>query len=457
MLPLLQKKSSSPLFEQLYEFFKNEIRTGRLKTSDRLPSVRNLSRDLDVSKNTVIKAYEQLQLEGYFKNYARKGFFVNKLDKLYLHEDALESFETKSGKKFKYNLSQSCTDQKNFPIRAWRKVSQQALDHFHGQLHGYEERAGLKEELAKYLYVSRGVRSSPDQIIICAGTGTLLLMLAFLFRQTHNQIIFEEPGYEEGREIFKKTGFKILPIQVTPSGIDLNSFPSSRKNLVYVTPSHQFPIGGVMPVQERMTLINWAAKTQSYIIEDDYDSELRYKGRPLPSLQALDQNNRVIYTGTFSKVLMPSLRVAYMVIPKNAFPKNSLTEYLGWEVSFLTQKTLALFFKQKFWDRHLRKMRMIYRKKYEFLTQQIPVTFGKKISFTKTYTGLYVVLTIKTTQSATQLIEKANAHGIYLLNTDSCYYRKRKTKYPSVFLGFGGLETEEIKSVLTVLKTIWGL
>jgi GntR family transcriptional regulator/MocR family aminotransferase len=455
MIPILNHTSKKPLFEQIYLFYKNEILSKNSKAGTRMPSLRKLAQDLGVSNNTIIRAYEQLLNEGYLTNRPRKGLYVEKLDKININEEQ-QPKKSKESKfqKVKYNLSHTQVDRSNFPLKEWRKMSQQSLDHFHNEIYNYEEAAGLKEELTKYLYTSRGVRTTPEQIIICSGTNMVTAFLSMLFRQSHKQLIFEEPGYKEVRSVFEKNGFRILPIHVTKRGIDLNKLPNTKSNLLYVIPSHQYPTGVVMPVQQRLKLNRWAEKTDSYIIEDDYDSEFRYRGKPIPSLQAIDRSDRVIYAGTFSKVLMPTFRVAYLVLPKNLSWKSESMNYMAWSVSYTLQKTLALFMQQGYWERHIRRMRKIYKKKYYHTERLLKKIMGDHITFNVSHAGIYFVLQVHSNLSTTVLAEKAASAGIRILSTEGCYLSIGK-KPKSFFFGFGDLSEVEIENVIRLLKKTW--
>jgi GntR family transcriptional regulator / MocR family aminotransferase len=455
MLPVLDSSSEKPLFEQIYLFYKNEIHSKNSKAGTRMPSLRQLAVNLGVSNNTIIRAYEQLLHEGYLVNRPRQGLYIEKLDKINVNESQQQkkSNENKSPK-VKYNLSHTQIDRLNFPLKAWRKMSQQALDNFHNEIYNYEEAAGLKEEIAKYLYASRGVRSTADQIIICSGTNMVATFLSMLFRESHKQLIFEDPGYKEVRSVFEKNGFSILPVPVTKKGIDLNKLPNTKSNLIYVIPSHQYPTGVVMPVQQRIKLTRWAEKTDSYIIEDDYDSEFRYRGKPIPSLQAIDQSNRVIYAGTFSKVLMPTLRVAYLVLPKNLKWKSESMNYMAWSVSYSVQKTLALFMQQGYCDRHIRRMRKVYKTKYYETEKLFKKVMGDRIRFDVSHAGIYFILEINSNLSVTTLVEKAAQAGIRILSTEGCYLSTKK-KPKSFFFGFGDLSEGEIENVIRLLKKAW--
>lgn len=454
MMPVLVKNSKQPAFEQVAAYFREQVIQHRIASGEKLPSVRKLASDLGVSNNTIIRAYEQLIQEGYVYTHQRKGLFIEKLEKIHIHAGGQKASEQKKKQiAYRYDLSQAQVDEKIFPLRKWRRMSQLALDSLHYQFTDFENAADLKNELAKYLYRSRGVKASPDQILVLSGTNISITLISILFRDQLKQILFEDPGYAEAREIFESCGHKITSIPVGKRGLDVDSLDKTKNNLLYVTPSHQYPTGAVMPVQQRIRLIQWAAKTDSYIVEDDYDSELRYRGRPIPSLQAIDQHDRVIYCGTFSKVLMPSLRVSYLVLPLK-FKKDDTLNYLASTVSFHTQKTLALFIENGLWERHIRKTRKIYKSKYYETIRLIKKIFGDKIQFPITHGGLYILMTVKTKKTSTWLKDQAAQAGIRLVSADNCYTNTRP-KHPSFFFGFANLESNELRIVLMTLRKVW--
>lgn len=462
MIPNLSIDTGPPLYEQLYQFYKTAIHNRRLKNGDRLPSVRMLAKELSISNNTVIKCYQQLSDEGYLVNKERKGLYITDIEKLQaannVHADAATIPKVKQSK-IKYNLGRSVVDENRFPMKDWRRMQQLALDHLsfqYVQYDFYTETAGLKEQLVNYLYRTRGVVADKEQIVISAGCNSLFILLAILFKNDHHRILFEEPGFEHARFIFEQFGFSIDPIHVHKQGIALEQLHAKKQSLLFLTPSHQYPTGAVMPTTHRIKVLNWAQKTNSYIIEDDYDSIFRHKNKPIPSLQGLDAAGRVIYIGTFSKLFIPSLRVAFMVLPKSLTKKMAEFSYLAYSVPYQTQRALALFLERGYLERHLRRMQKNYKEKYFATLHHLRIIFGKKIDILETEAGLSILIEIKTKLKEEKLIQLARENGVALRGAAVTYYDKKSIpKYPRIFIGFGNLSLKQIPFVLDLLKKSW--
>lgn len=462
MIPILHQKNDKPLFEQIYEFYRDAILHQRLKHNDRVPSYRLLAKELGVGNNTVLKAYEQLTLEGYLKNEHRRGLYVTRIDhrdwQVHTLADTSEAPAKPSRKKASppFSASIHLVDEAHFPMKQWRKCSNWALDHVSFQYQEHESDDPLKEQLIRYLFNYRGVRATPDRLLIGSGASVLIFWLAFVLRKTCSRIAFEEPAYARTRSLFTELNYKIKPIPVSANGIDLHMLEKEHADLLYLTPSHQYPTGAAIPVSHRIQILNWARKNNAYIIEDDFDCEFRYKTRLMPSLQGLDTAGRVIYVGTFSSALMPSLRVAYMVLPDNFnIPHQSLT-YLTNTVPYFVRKTLAHFMERGFWEQHLRKMKMLYKKKYDTCIAALEKIPGSKIQFNKTPSGLNILLRINTRLSESELIKRAAAKGILITPVSPFYLdKKNQPKNPEVLLEFGSMPENEIGKVVSTLYRAW--
>lgn len=452
------------LYEQIYEFYRDAILQKRLKFNYRLPSHRTLANELGIGKNTVIRAYEQLVHEGYLKNENRKGLYVSRLD----HTDwqvkavplkqpgqhrQLKSFKEK---KPKIKLTDQVIDEKNFPIKEWRKCSNWALDNINFQYEENDNVDPLKEHLIKYLYYSRGVTTSPDRMIIGSGTNALLFWLAFVLKKACSKIIFEEPCYLRTRHLFSDFDYRIKPIGVNREGIDLRKLLKEKADLLYLTPSHQYPTGAAIPVGNRLKILNWARKNDTYIIEDDYDCEFRYKTRLMPSLQGLDEFQRVIYTGTFSNSIMPSLRVAYLILPENFPIDHQSYGYWTNTVPYITRKTLGYFIEKGFWERHLKKMRKLYQEKYYVCIAALKKLPENHIRFNNTPSGLNIFLSINTKLSEIELIKRALDNGIRITPASGFYYHKsNRPPLPEVLFEFGNLNINEVENVVQKLYRAW--
>lgn len=475
MLPLLNSQSSVPLFDQIYTFFKQSIIDGTLVKGSKLTSIRKLSKSLEVSNNTVIAAYQQLIDEGYLINLPRKGIFVADLEPQEIYpvtrspqinlaqpNSSIPLFEEKPRTTYAYNLNQAAIDQESFPMKDWRKCVNWALDNPCLQYGDYFGDHKLKQAISHYLFHSRGVKSKPEQIIIGSGTISLMSLLATLFKnktpkKAIQTIAFEEPGYQSSRQVWLDYGYEVLPVKVdSQEGIRLDLLAPMNPELVYLTPSHQYPLGCIMPVANRLQILQWAQEKDCYLIEDDYDSEFRFKGKPIPALQALDTHERVIYSGTFSKAFLPALRMAYLVLPQHLLPYLEDLLHLGQNVSVNMQRAMTIFMKEGFWDRHLRKMRKIYKHKYEHTIRCLEDVFQGKVSLTYHYAGLNVLLKVNTELTEQALINKTKQADIWVMGkSDSWLLPENVPSEPHLFFGFGMLSTDQITQAVQKLYKVW--
>ncbi|WP_075980651.1 MocR-like pyridoxine biosynthesis transcription factor PdxR [Bacillus massilinigeriensis] len=461
--PNFYEDKKKPLYMQLYEYIKNQIKKDKLEPDEQLPSKRKLAQHLQVSMNTVENAYEQLLAEGYVYSRERVGIFVAHIEKL-PDNHVKQSIKWKEIEKerptsrIKYDFNQGYVDLDHFPFSIWKKLTGECLSNDQKELllRGHPQGEwGLREEISKYLYHSRGVRCEPHQIVIGAGTQLLVSMMCRIMGKDW-RISMENPGYHRSREMFLSYGIHVFPISVEDDGIDLKELKKHSSNLVYVTPSHQFPTGKVMSIQKRSQLLEWAFKNNAYIVEDDYDGEFRYRGKPIPSLQGLDSHERVIYLGTFSKSLIPSIRLSYMVLPNHLIEKyKNEFSFEKQTVSRIHQKTVELFMKEGHWERHLNKMRTLYRKKQKTLVRSIEDYFGNEVTIIGEQSGLHLLLQIHLNMSEEELIIKAEKRTVKVYPTSVYYLEAAVNTEPHILLGFGGLSEEEIKEGVRLLYEAW--
>jgi GntR family transcriptional regulator / MocR family aminotransferase len=463
IMPILDQELKQPLYMQLYNFLKQEIQFGRIARGEKLPSKRKLSIHLNISQNIVTAAYEQLITEGYLISKPRKGVFVSfKKDGLYPVTAILETEklpQNQSGQNRKtIDFNHGKIDLSLFPFSVWRKLSQEILFHdqsdvfFNGNVQGEYE---LRTEIVKYLYQSRGVKCSPEQLVIGAGTQYLIHLLSLMLGE-NAYIGMEDPGFHRTRITLEHSNVNIIPIELDSNGINMDKLKISKANNVYVTPSHQFPYGMILPINKRLELLAWANKINGYIIEDDYDGEFRYKGKPIPSLQGLDNNGRVIYLGTFSKSLIPSLRISYMVLPEKLLNiyVNKLTIYKQ-TVSRLHQQTLYRFMQNGHWNTHLNRLRSNYRKKQQTLLSSIRRYMPKgRVEVIGEQAGVHILLRLKTNFDEESLTKMAMANQVKVYPT-SIYFVNRKKTLPEILLGFGGLTENEIEEGISLLSKSW--
>jgi GntR family transcriptional regulator/MocR family aminotransferase len=461
MIPVIDTRKTKPLYEQIYQFYKEAILNNQLKHNQRLSPHRVLAKELGVGNNTVIRAYEQLVLEGYVRNEKRRGLFVAEIERrLPVRKSPANSAGTRSPavarKQKGFAPSLYMVDEDNFPIRQWRKCSNRALDSISFQYEEHERNDGLKEQLIKYLFEHRGVRASQERLIVGSGATSLLFWLGFVLRRKCSRIAVEEPGYTRVTTIFSELDFNVIPVSVRQDGMDVNQLINTKTDLVYLTPSHQYPTGATMPVNNRIQILNWASRNNVYILEDDFDCEFRHKTNVMPSLQALDQRDRVIYIGSFSNSLMPSLRVGYLALPAGFdVPYQSFT-FLTNTVPYLTRKTLAIFMEEGFWERHLKKMKLLYQKKHALCIEALSRLPGKFIDFRPTPSGLNILLSIRSRLTETELIQRALDDGIVVAGARQCYHNKRSRKaHPEVLFEFGSIPEDKIETIIGRLFSAW--
>ncbi|MBM7602704.1 GntR family transcriptional regulator/MocR family aminotransferase [Metabacillus crassostreae] len=462
---ILDNKNSKPMYIQLANHIKQEILCGRIKPNEKLPSKRNLANHLGLSINTIQSAYEQLSAEGYVESKPRKGLFVTTVnhDLKINQNQSCEKVDSKTKliqEKPMIDFNSGKVDLQLFPYSIWRKLTLQSLYEDEGKLFYMGNPQGevnLREQISAHLYASRGVRCSPEQIVIGAGIQVLLGLLCLIIGKEHTYAL-ENPGFHRTRITLQDLGVQTVPISLDEDGINITHLKKTDANVVYVTPSHQFPNGMIMPISRRMELLKWAEEKNRYIIEDDYDGEYRYKGKPIPSLQGLDKNEKVVYLGTFSKSLIPSIRISYIVLPSSLLNRyeEHFTIYKQ-TVSRLHQDTLFRFINDGHWDSHLNKMRTLYRKKHETLTSAIKNLLGEKVKVIGQKSGLHIVLEVKNNMNENELISKAASKGVKVYPLSIYYQDGLQSKVHRILLGFGGLTETEIHIGIRLLKVAWEL
>ncbi|WP_459480553.1 MocR-like pyridoxine biosynthesis transcription factor PdxR [Clostridium saccharoperbutylacetonicum] len=464
LFPKLNYNSKTPLYIQIYAYIRDEILSGNLSFESKLPSIRALSKDLKLSKSTVEAAYGQLIAEGYVTSKKRSGLYVAKIesgfktiktDLSFNKEDFNDNFNIK----IKYDFTSGQIDLSAFPYANFRKTVGQCIDEYSNALLLYGDHQGdygLRYEISRYIHHSRCVTCSPEQIIISSGTQQSLILLCQILSNDFKSIAFEEPSYLGAKAVFENFNFNISPIKLDFDGINIDSLYESKSKLVYVTPSHQYPYGMVMSISKRLKLLNWAKKIDGIIIEDDYDGELRYKGKPIPSLQGLDEYNKVIYLGSFSKSLMPSMRISYLVLPKSLLNVyNQKYRIYEQSVPRLLQKTLEIFIKEGYWEKHLRKAKVLYKKKQDLLIHAINKYFGNKVNIIGSDSGLHILLEINTQLNEFELIERALNDGIKVNPTSVNWINPPTNSLPVIFIGFAGIKADEIQKAIELLSKCW--
>ncbi len=459
----LEKNGEKPLYDQLYSGIKEAIISKKIAVGEKLPSKRKLADFLNISQTTIEIAYAQLLAEGYIMSKSRVGYFVEEIDELpYIQQDTIVSLHEQPKKKsYKIDFNPGSIDIDAFPFQTWRKYAKELFDNASKELLLTGEPQGelsLRTEIANYLFQSRGVVCSPEQIVIGSGTEQLLPMILRLFGDD-TCFALENPGYPAVHRMFSQHKRKVYPIAVDDEGIVINELEKTSADVVYITPSHQFPTGAVLSATRRAQALNWAAQSSSrYIIEDDYDSEFRYTGKPIPALHALDRNDKVIYMSTFTKSLMPSLRVAYFVLPSKLLATyNDVFNYYSSTVPRFDQHIVANFMRDGHFAKHLNRMRKVYRKKHEKLTS-ILENYSNQINITGEQAGMHILLDVQHTLSEKHLQQLASNMDIKIYSLSD--YRLDHSAAPSqaqFLLGFGGIPVHEIEPSIEKLMNCWGI
>ena len=398
--------STTSLYAQLYEYLKNEISADRIHAGERLPSLRKMAELAGVSVTTVKLAYEQLIVEGYLVNRPQSGFYATEGMKMRPKEsDASAKASDTGSENVLTDAPSRMTDPASFDFAKWKKCMTEVLTETPDLLLTESDRQGepaLREEVARYLYQSRGVVCSQEQVVISAGTQQLVNHVARLLKLMNIELVCtESPGYTPVRNIFRDWGLSINAIPVQESGIEIEKLPTNIRTAVYVCPQNQFPTGSVMPIGRRHQLLDWAETNDSLIIEDDYNSELRYPGMPVPALQGLDEGKRVVYIGTFSPTLFPAVRISYMVLPK---PMAQLFDTIKMKYDQTSSKTeqltLARFMREGLYQANLRRVRKLYSHKLREALAAIE-EFGSEGNF----------ISAENTQSGVNIILKTDTHA----------------------------------------------
>jgi GntR family transcriptional regulator/MocR family aminotransferase len=446
----LDKNSEKPLYEQLYSHIANEIRLKNLKENERMPSKKALSSHLGISVNTVETAYSILVQEGYLQSIPRSGYYVCRVDEPIGHNISYSKKEPKKNT-YRIDFKTNAVDFHAFPFATWSKLSKEIMYSSPELLNSGDPQGDyiLRESITKYLHEFRGVQCEPEQIIVGAGIEYLLMLLTKILDKNSVYAI-ENPGYRKTYEIIKDSEKKINYINVDNDGMITSDLTKTDSNIVYITPSHQFPTGSIMPIGRRFELISWASKSDNrYIIEDDYNSEFNFSAKPIPAVQGLLSSGKVIYMSTFSRTLAPSIRIAYMVLPwklleiyhKEFFVYSST-------VSRFEQHTLSKFISEGYLQRHLNRIKNIYKKRRDMIISEL-----KKLPYpVKIYgehSGLHLLVQVN---DADKILNAALKRGIRIYSLDDYFFTPVKEKHNTLIIGYASCTEDDIKELIKIMS-----
>src|SRR5579863_10495532 len=469
----LDSSGETPMYRQLYEWFRRAIFVGQLRPGQRVPSTRSLAMELKVSRIPVSSAYEQLHGEGYFETFVGAGTCVARSIPAEAFKPASRkppdpSRQASRGKAPRaisrrvalmrvppqtwpnnlgaFRVSLPALD--HFPVGIWSKLVNRHLRKQTRQLMAYGDAKGympFREAIAEYLGAVRAVRCEPAQILVTTGSQQGIQLAAQVLLNSNERVWFEEPGYPGARQALTAAGAELVAVPVDQGGLNVAEGIRRARNAhaAYITPSHQYPLGVTMDATRRMLLLNWAARTGAWIIEDDYDSEYRLGGRPIASLQGLDTDARVIYVGTFSKVMFPALRLGYVVVPKDLLPAYcAARDAADVFSSTLYQLVMTDFIREGHFARHIRRMRMLYMERRMALVKEIRAQMGDSLEVIGAEAGMHLAALLPSGTDDVAVSKDAARRGISATPLSTCYLRPQART--GLILGYGGTTAEQI-------------
>ncbi len=460
---VLDEKSKMPLYIQLYQQIKNDILNGYTRAGAKLPSSRRLATELRISRNTVELAYESLYSEGFLISKPRQGYYVElPLLEAFDKKEDTQAFQAEpelwEDENTIYDFQNKRLPPDEFPFEKWKVLTNRC---FHDYKTGFLKygcpfgEPGLRSEIQKYLYNYRKVSCMAKQIIIGSGTQFCLELVCQILKLRGSNIAIEEPGYDRARMTFQNNGFRICPIELDEHGMNVNLLDTVDIVAAYVTPSHQYPTGIVMPKGRRLELTEWAKRSGTFIIEDDYNCCFQYDMKPIPSIQSFG-SDRVIYIGSFSDLLFPAIGISYMVLPEQLlFELCKRHCHDATFVPFLTQKTLELFMREGFWERHIRKTVQQQREKRNILVNVLQNEFGDTVNILGTQAGLHLLVQVKWPVTQEELISSAYKAGVGVQPISDFWSCSQNEKDNLVLLNYGGMVLEHIPAAIKLLRQAW--
>lgn len=452
---------SDSLYEYLYKCIKNDILQGNIRAGEKLPSKRTFAKNLGISVITVENAYEQLIAEGYIYSIPKKGFYVTDLKKEVETEKKTVTKEmvpiTGGENGYFADFTSNQTQSELFPFTVWTRMIREVLGENQIQLMTNPPCGGiypLREAIAKYLKEFRGMTVLPEQIIIGAGTEYLYGLLIQLLG-TDKIYAVENPGYRKIAKIYRSWKVACEYIDMDEEGVQIGELQRKRVDILHISPSHHYPTGIVMPVSRRYELLGWAAKSNShYIIEDDYDSELRLGGQPIPTMQSIDVSDRVIYMNTFTKTLASTVRISYMILPPPLLEQfYERLSFYSCSVSNFEQYTLGKFIEEGFFEKHINRLRNHYHKKRDILLGAIRESrLGDLVHISGEEAGVHFLMEIQTEKEEEEFLTCAQTQGIRL-SPLSAHYHNRETERKNVYvMNYSSVQMEDTQEIVRRLE-----
>ena len=452
----LDRNDKDPIYLQIYKQYKRQIITGELKRDERLPATRALCQEYHLSRNTVLNAYQQLESEGFVRSKLGSGFYVEEIPE-FSHELSFDSFPVRkeNRRKLTYDFRYGALEPNIYKTNAFRRSLKEAMNELESResLANDEPQGlyGLREAISEYLLQVRDMRVSPGQILITGGHHYSISLLQKILPSDIRTLYMEEPGHDDSSSTFLEEGYNIVSIPVDDNGMQVEKIVSNEKAIAYVTPSHQFPLGAILPIGRRAQLLKWAKASHSYIIEDDYDASLRYKEQPIPSLFSLDRNKSVIYLGSFSKTLSPDLRVSYIVLPDDLIRFTS-SGLISSPVSVLMQLTIEKYIRSGHYKTSIARIRNLLRKKHNRIVSFFSQHYDDTIRIYGIGGGTHFVLSLPVKMKQEDIISFFARRDIAVYPTQNYYLDSRNADQGSILIGYGGIPLEKLDDHLLHLK-----
>ena len=484
----LEPNKPQPIYMQIYQYIKNEILLHHLTPGTKLPSKRSLATQLGISTITVEGAYGQLVSEGYIYARLKSGYFVSPVENYRQSMNFFDQQQINNNNSPKKNTSpdwerrihpqdsqkesemnDSPTDPaphrvdlssnsllaENFPFSTWSRLLRHTISEKQQLLLTQSPTAGvapLRQAIADHLRHFRGMDISPEQIVIGAGTEYLYELLIKLIGRDKIYCV-EDPGYQKLRRIYRDNGACCIALPIDQQGMSVTALNTVSCDVIHISPSHHFPTGIITPISRRYELLSWAAAGPRYIIEDDYDTEFRLVGRPIPSLFSIDMSNKVIYMNTFSKSLASTIRISYMVLPKPLMEEfNSKLNYLSCTVSTFEQYTLAEFINQGYFERHINRMRNNYKKLRQQLLKALTIhPEHERIKILQQSSGLYFLLQIDTNLSDRDLQARLRQKGLMLQPLQHYYQNRQAAPEHTFVVNYSSIASTDIHQIVDAL------
>ena len=457
----MDKRGSLPLYAYLYRCIRSDILHGILTADERLPSKRPLAEHLQLSVITVENAYQQLEAEGYIYTRPKRGFFVSRVDRL--PAAAQNSSHTtpapQEPQSWRLDLRSNQVDSSRFPVSTWTRLIRQVLSEGSAPLLSPVHHQGLlalRQAIANDLRDYKGMSISPEQIIIGAGAEYLYLLLAQLLGRDAVFAV-EDPGYPKIRQVYDKYGAICHPVPLDQQGINLDALTASGATVVHISPTHHYPTGMVTPIGRRQALLRWAEEHHALIIEDDYDSEFRFSGRPIPTLQSIDRNGCVVYMNTFSQTISPSMRVGFMVLPPQLLERyHQDLNFYSCTVPALEQHVLARFLDRGYYEQHLARMRKEYRTRRTAVLEAFQnSSFADRITISEFGAGLHFLLRLDTTLDDDVFRARARALGVRLGFLSDYAAIPQNLQAHTLVISYAGLEPSRLPETMELLAQIF--